>query len=279
MAPARAPGSSGAHQQARLPVGAHDFGQRAAGRGHDGDAAGHRLDGRQREALVERGHDRHLGLAVEAGQLVVADAADAVHGVGQSEAGDGLVDPATFVGTADDGQLDVALGAQLGHRLEQRHQALHRDVAARRDHDAPRHRGDVVEGAEHRVVDPDRHHRHPLRRHAHLRGDVPARVLRHRDHGRERTRHPYLHAEESEPAARGEALPRVRRVRKGQLAVDRDGVVQRRQQRPAVLDHAQHAVAQALVVVHDVELVAALRPAAGGPAANRPAARRSRPCT
>ena len=52
---------------------------------------------------------------------------------------------------------------------------------------------------------------------------------------------------------------------KGELAVDRDGVVQRRQQGPPVLDHAQHPVAQALVVVHDVELVAALRQELAGP--------------
>ena len=50
----------GRHEQPGLPVGADDFGQGAARRGDDGDAAGHRLDGRQREPLVERGHDRHL---------------------------------------------------------------------------------------------------------------------------------------------------------------------------------------------------------------------------
>ena len=101
--------------------------------------------------------------------------------------------------------------------------------------------------------------------HIHLRRDVLARVLRHRDHGGQGARHPHLHAEETEPAARREALPGVGRVRQGELAVDRDGVVQRRQQRPAVLDHAEHPVAQALVVVHDVELVAALRQQLAGP--------------
>ncbi len=45
----------------------------------------------------------------------------------------------------------------------------------------------------------------------------------------------------------------------GQLAVDRDRVVQRRQQGPPVLHHAEHAGAQALVVVHDIELVATPR--------------------
>ena len=77
----------GRHEQAGLPVGAHHLGQRAPRRGDHGHAARHRLDGRQREAFVERGHDGHLGLAVEAGQLVVGDAAHAVHGVGQTQGG------------------------------------------------------------------------------------------------------------------------------------------------------------------------------------------------
>ena len=71
--------------------------------------------------------------------------------------------------------------------------------------------------------------------------------------------HPDLHAQEPEPAVGGEALPRVRRVREGQLAVDGDRVVQGRQQRPPVLDHAEHAGAEALVVVDHVEVAAALR--------------------
>ena len=63
----------------------------------------------------------------------------------------------------------------------------------------------------------------------------------------------------------GEVLPGVRRVRERQLAVDGDGVVQGGQQGPPVLDHAQHAVAQALVVVDDVEFVPALGQELAGP--------------
>ena len=102
-------------------------------------------------------------------------------------------------------------------------------------------------------------------RDAHLRGDVLARVLRDREHGGQRARHADLHAQEPEPATRREALPGVRRVGEGELAVDGDGVVQRRQQGPSVLDHAEHPVAQALVVVHDVEVVATLRQELAGP--------------
>ena len=97
----------------------------------------------------------------------------------------------------------------------------------------------VVEGAEHGVVDADRDDGHPLGGDLHLRRDVLAGVLRHRDDGGQRPGHAHLHAEEAEPAPRGEALPGVGRVRQGQLAVHRDRVVQRGEQRPPVLDHAR----------------------------------------
>ena len=52
----------------------------------------------------------------------------------------------------------------------------------------------------------------------------------------------------------GGFLGRGGRVGQGELPVDRDGVVQGGEQGPPVLDQAQHPVAQALVVVHDVEV-------------------------
>ena len=97
----------------------------------------------------------------------------------------------------------------------------------------------------------------------------------HRDDRRQGARHPDLHAQEAEPAAGGEALPWVRRVGQRQLAVDGDRVMQRRQQRPAVVDHSQHARAEALVVVDHVEVAVPMRPAACAPAWRMPAARRS----
>ena len=74
---------------------------------------------------------------------------------------------------------------------------------------------------------------------------------------RRATRH--LHAQEPEPPPGGEALPGVGGVVEGELAVDGDRVVQRREERPAVVDQAEHARAEALVVVDEVELA----PAAG----------------
>ena len=63
--------------------------------------------------------------------------------------------------------------------------------------------------------------------------------------------------QEAEPPPGGEALPGVGGVVEGQLAVDGDRVVQRGEQRPPVLDHAEHARAEALVVVDEVEVAPA----------------------
>ena len=127
-------------QEPRLAVAADHLGERPSGGGHHRGPAGHGLDGRQREPLVEGGHHGHLGLAVLPGQLVVADAAHAAHGALEAEPLDGPVDPAARPRFAHDHQLDVALGAELGHRLEQRDQPLHGDVARGRDHEPPGHR-------------------------------------------------------------------------------------------------------------------------------------------
>ncbi len=143
MAPASAPGSSGGTSRPVSPSAPTTSGSAPPVVATTRDAAGHRLDGRQGEPLVERGHHGHLGLAVEPGQLVVADPAHAVHGVGQPEPRDGPVDSSALVGPSDHGQLDLTFGAQLGHRLEQGHQSLHRDVAARGHHDPPRDGGEA----------------------------------------------------------------------------------------------------------------------------------------
>ena len=136
----------------------------------------------------------------------------------------------------------------------------------RGDHDAPGDRVDVLAGPEHGVVDADRDDGHPLGQHAHLGGDVGLGRLGHGDHPGQGPGHLDLHAQEAEPAALGEVLPRVGGVAQGQLPVDGDGMVQGGEHRPSVLDHAEDAVAQALVVVDQVELVRGGRPAAAGPA-------------
>ena len=67
-------GVAGRHEQGGVAVGADDLGQRAAGGGDERHAARHGLDGRQREALVERRHDGELGLGVQLDDALVGDA-------------------------------------------------------------------------------------------------------------------------------------------------------------------------------------------------------------
>ena len=75
----------GATTQGGVVVGADDLGQGAAGGGDQRHAAGHGLDGRQREALVERRDDGHLGLGVELDDALLGHAGDERDDVAQAE--------------------------------------------------------------------------------------------------------------------------------------------------------------------------------------------------
>ena len=102
----------------------------------------HRLDRRQAEALVQARHDRQLGLGVQLDDPLVVRrrtrtrrgragrAVDEVHALARLR-------------LADDRERDVALGAQLGHRLEQVGEALEGDVGRRRRDQAARDARDV----------------------------------------------------------------------------------------------------------------------------------------
>ena len=58
-------GIAGRHERPLSPSVPDDLGQRAAGGGDERHAARHRLDRRQREALVQRRDDRDLGFGVQ----------------------------------------------------------------------------------------------------------------------------------------------------------------------------------------------------------------------
>ena len=116
--------------QHRVAVAAGHLGQRAAVGGDQADAGRHRLDGRQAESLVQAGHDGQLGLGVELDDALVVHPADELDVRAQAEPIDQIVARA-FAGLADDGQGHVALGAQLGHRLEQVGETLQGDVGRR----------------------------------------------------------------------------------------------------------------------------------------------------
>ncbi len=71
-------------------------------------------------------------------------------------------------------------------------------------------------------------------------------------------RHALLHAEELVPALERDPAIRILGVRQVKVAVNGDRVVQRGQQRPAVLDHAEQPRPEALVVMDDVEVADAI---------------------
>ena len=101
--------------------------------------------------------------------------------------------------------------------------------------------------------------------HVHLRDDVALARLRHGDEARDLARDAHLHLEEPVPTAEHEAPVRARGVRELEVAVDGDGVVQRAEHRPAVfVHHREQPAAEALVVVHDVEVGATVAAGAGG---------------
>ena len=117
-----------------------------------------------------------------------------------------------------------------------------------------------------------RHDRHALVRHAHVAGDVAPRRLGDGDDPRHLAGDAALHAQEPEPAAQrdlaeGPLGPRV--LGQLQAAVDGDRVVQGLHDRPAVVEQAEDAVAEALVVVDDVEVLAAGVEDLADPAAER----------
>ena len=111
----------------RLAVDAGDLGEGAAVGGDERGTGTHRLDRRQAEPLVEARHDGQFGFGVELDDALVADARHELD-VGQQAERLDQVHRVAGARLADDGERDVPLGAQLGHRLEQVRQALEGDV-------------------------------------------------------------------------------------------------------------------------------------------------------
>ena len=102
---------------------------------------------------------------------------------------------------------------------------------------------------------------------------VPGRALRDGDDAGQALRHPGLHAGEAVPARLREPLPAGAGVLPLEAPVDGDGVMDGGQDRQPVPLHAHQAVAQALVVVDDVEAPPDVSAGSSGPAGRRPAAR------
>ena len=154
---------------------------------------------------------------------------------------------------ADDGQRDVALGAQLGHCLEQVGEALQGDVGRRGGDQSARCTGDARLRYEQLGIDAHRHETHAVEADAHVGVDVFDRVLADDDDARHAAGDAALHLHEVVPATDRVALPPRRGVGHLQCPIAGDRVVQRGDRGDELLD-AQDAVAEALVVVHQIEV-------------------------
>ncbi len=122
------------------------------------------------------------------------------HGVGEAQPLDRLGAAATLLRPADDHEGDVALGAQLGDRLEQVAEALQRDVGAGGGDEPAGHPLDVGQRLEQLGVDADRDEAHVLARHPEVGVDVVDRVLGDDDDPRQVASDPGLHLREAVPA-------------------------------------------------------------------------------
>ena len=126
------------HEDGRV---AHDLGQRRDARGDDRGAAGHGLERRQAEALVEGGEREDRGQTVERGQRVVGDEAEEPHVLAHARRLHAAPQRAVAVDlVADDQELHVLVPAALLEQAEGRDQPL--EVLVRLDvprveHEAP----------------------------------------------------------------------------------------------------------------------------------------------
>ncbi len=177
-----------------------------------------------------------------------------MHRALEAEPLDDAREPAAFLRLADHDQLAVALGAQLGQRLEQRDQALERHVRAGGHHDATGHPRYFGVRPEMGVVDADRHDVQFVLDTVHLADDVAGRRRRDGEDARQLRDDPHLHAQEPVPASQRDLSQRVAGVAELERLVDGDRMVERGHDRPPLRVQLEHAPAEALVVVDQVEV-------------------------
>src|SRR3954469_18844722 len=229
---------------------ADDLGQRARTAGDERGTGGHVLDGRQREALVQGGDRGDLGAREQLAQLLVGDAGDEAHPVAEGQLGHELVGGAAGRGPADDDHVDVAFGGELGDRAQQRGDALEGGVRTGHRDDAA---GDPLAArVEEGVVDTEWQDVHVFGQRAEVTDDV---VLGRAGDGQDRPDargDARLHPDEAVPAPLAEPLLQALGRLQLDAPVDADRVVDARHQRQAEARDAEVAVAEHLVVVHDV---------------------------
>ena len=118
---------------------AGDLRKGAAGGRHQRYAAGHGLDGRQGESLVERWNTGQFGLAIQLHYSFVGHPVHVGHAVGEPQVLEHLRRSTVLLRLSDDYQFDMAFGTQLGDGFQQVLQALHGYVGAGSGHDPTWH--------------------------------------------------------------------------------------------------------------------------------------------
>ena len=246
---------TGPHQPGALAVGADHLGQRTGAAGDDRCAAGHRLHRGQREPFVQRRDASDFGRGEQIGQFGVGEPTRAVHDVGDAEFGDQLLGRAVGFELGDQLQLEVAFDPQLGHGVQQVPNTLERHVGAGDRDDAagnPRLRRRCEQSG----VDAQRHDMQlvgatPRSPSAMSAADVDETVSSSGIWRATRS----LHLREAVPPAHQRLAPPPRGGHV-EHPVAGDRVVHGRHHGQAGLGDRQQAGAEALVVVHDVEVVA-----------------------
>ena len=202
--------------------------------------------------------------------------ARAVHDVGDAEFGDQLLGRPVGFQLRDQLNVEVALDPQPGDRVQQVTDALERHVGARDRDDPVAH--PVLARPEQLRVDTERHDVQLIGRDAEVLGDVGRRGRRHGQQLRNLARDLLLHLGEAIPPAHQRLSPPLRGGHV-EHAVAGDRMVHRRHDGQAEVGDRQQTVAQALVVVHDVEVVDGGRPECAPRAGRTSWARERRPST
>ena len=189
-----------------------------------------------------------------------------MHDVGDAQLGDQLLGRPVGFELGDELQFEVAFDAQPRDGVQQVADALERHVGTGDRDDAVAHPS--LGGLEQFGVHAERHDVQLIGRHREVLGDVGGRCRRDGEQLGDLARDLLLHLREAVPAAHQRLAPPLR-GRHIQDAVPGDRVVHRGDHRHAQLGDLQQAGAEALVVVHDVEVVEALGQQPGGAQAER----------
>jgi hypothetical protein len=159
--------------------------------------------------------------------------------------------PPFFLGRPYHHQPDEPFFCDFGHGMQQVIEPLERDIGTVGDDDASRFPLDVGNGVEQTGVDAVGHHGKTFPRDPEIPGNVLPCTFGNGDDAAQGARHPFLHADEGEPAQVLELFPEWAHRTHGDVPVHRNGVVNGGHGGDFLGD-GPDAVGEALVVVNDV---------------------------